>query len=199
MNDMKYPSRVLVLMGALLALAVASGVADAHAATLLGHEVPDTQKVDGQTLHLNGYGVRTATIFGVKVYIAAFYLPTVTSSPEAIRASSGPKRLDFIYLRDVSQEKCAAAWAYQFKESVKSHYDGMEKDIQKLSDAQGAIHENGTQGFEIDDQETRFYQDGALKLTIRGKNFGNAILEIMFGPHPPTEELKTSLLGMKSK
>ncbi len=199
MNDMKYFSRALMLMSVLVSLAVTLGVGDARAATLLGHDIPDTQKVDGQTLHLNGYGVRTATIFGVKVYIAAFYLPAVTSSPEAIRTSSGPKRLDFIYLRDVSKEKCAAAWAYQFRESVRSHYEGMEKDIQKLSEAQGAIHENGTQGFEIDDQETRFYQDGALKLTIQGKNFGNAILEIMFGPHPPTDELKSSLLGVQSK
>ena len=39
----------------------------ASAAALDGLQVPDTQQVDGRTLHLNGYGLRTYSIQGIHI------------------------------------------------------------------------------------------------------------------------------------
>ena len=42
----------------------------AQAAELDGVQLPDTLQVDGKTLHLNGFGLRTYSILGIHIYVA---------------------------------------------------------------------------------------------------------------------------------
>jgi Chalcone isomerase-like len=60
----------------------------AHAAELDGVQFPDTQLVDGKTLHLNGYGLRTYSILGIHIYVAGLYVEHLSTDPVNRRSSS---------------------------------------------------------------------------------------------------------------
>jgi hypothetical protein len=77
----------------------------ATAATLAGASLPDSYKVDGQTLVLNGIGLRTLTIFDIRAYIAGLYLTRPSHDAEQIFKSSGPKVIILRFLRDASKER----------------------------------------------------------------------------------------------
>ena len=72
-----YPQGFLSLAGAAL---LASIAAPLPAAECIGVSLPDRmQAPDRQPLVLNGMGVRKATLFKVKVYVAGLYLPESSS------------------------------------------------------------------------------------------------------------------------
>ena len=70
-----------------IALLIIQG--SASAAQLQGVQMPDQVQVEGKTLVLNGMGIRKATIFHVKVYIAGLYMEKKSADPKAILGSSG--------------------------------------------------------------------------------------------------------------
>jgi hypothetical protein len=65
----------------------------AHPAELDGVQVPDALQVDGRTLHLNGYGLRTYSILGIHIYVASLYLEHLSTSAEEIIRSPETKLL----------------------------------------------------------------------------------------------------------
>lgn len=167
-----------------------------RAADLHGVKIPETAEVSGQTLVLNGFGVRTATILNVRVYVAAVYLPQKTSDPDNIMASEGPIRLDLTYLRAFGQESVSKAWRYQFKESADHAYPGLDEDVEKVVSFFGPLAKGGVERIEIEGDETRFYDQGTLRGSIRGRDFRKAFLSLWFGPKPPTKDLQKGLLGL---
>ena len=71
----------------------------AHAVTLDGVTLPDAYPIGGgQTLTLNGIGVRTLTVFNVKVYVAGLYLAAPSHDAQQIMASSSAKVLVLQFL-----------------------------------------------------------------------------------------------------
>lgn len=58
-----------------------------------------THVVQGTTLSVNGMGTRYRAIF--KVYDLALYTQSKVTTPEALLALPGPKRLSFVALRDM--------------------------------------------------------------------------------------------------
>ena len=80
------------------------------AAELDGVVMPDTEDVAGHHLVLNGLGLRTYSILRVHVYVAGLYLERRSSDPNAILASSQPKLLRFVFLRDVDAEDARQSW-----------------------------------------------------------------------------------------
>src|SRR4051794_30560742 len=72
-------------------------------AEISGVSLPDTYPLPGQTLVLNGMGIRTVTIFGVRAYVAGLYLPQPSRDARAIIASPGPKVLLMQFLHAASK------------------------------------------------------------------------------------------------
>src|ERR1700678_260058 len=58
-----------------------------------GIQVPATLQVDGRTLYLNGYGVRTYSILRIHVYVASLYLEHLSTDPNEIIQSPETKLL----------------------------------------------------------------------------------------------------------
>ena len=56
-----------------------------------GISFPDTYPIDGQRLVLNGLGLRTLTIFNIKVYVAGLYVQQPSHSAQDILHSPGTK------------------------------------------------------------------------------------------------------------
>jgi long-chain acyl-CoA synthetase len=170
----------------------------AEARMILDVNVPETKTVDGQELKLNGAGVRTVFVIKVKAYVAAFYAPAALATAEAVRASGGPLKFDFTFLRSVSQSRVTDAWTSQFEASNSYPYAGFEKDRDAFIKMFGPLKKGGVESVEIIGDETRIYDDGQLRGTIKGKEFQKSFLSLWFGDKPVLPSLKKNLLGQDS-
>lgn len=182
---------LLVLAGA----AAPSFAADPADREIAGVSVPGTRATaEGRKLTRIGAGIRTATLLNIKVYVAALYAPTRMPRPEALMKAR-PLWMDFTFLRNVDEGRGDDAWQYQFKQSVPDPYPGMEEDVLRLTAFFGPIRKFDVQSFYLDGDKTTVYVNGNVKGTISGANFQKAFMTIWVGPKPPTQALKSALLG----
>ena len=84
------------------ACALAGAAASAQPVEREGVKLEPTAQVGGAALQLNGVGVRTRAIF--KVYVGALYVPQKSSSPAALLAQKGPRRISLTMLRNVDAD-----------------------------------------------------------------------------------------------
>lgn len=99
---------IRLVLSAVVALWVTGA---ARAASIDGVGLPDTYQVGGQTLVLNGIGIRTLTIFKVRAYVAGLYLPQKNRDPAAIMASPGPKVVLLQFLHSASKQQVERQYA----------------------------------------------------------------------------------------
>ena len=86
------------------------------AVEIAGVDLPDTLPVNGITLVLNGSGLRTKTIFSIKVYAAGLYLQEKTEDGSAVVAADTPMAIRMVFIYDgVSPEKLVDAWCSLFE------------------------------------------------------------------------------------
>jgi hypothetical protein len=175
------------------------GSAFASARTILSVDVPEERTIDGTTLKLNGAGVRTATVLKVRIYVAAFYSTAPLRTEEDVLASPGPLYLHLTYVRAFDKDRVQRAWVWQFEQSVKANYDGFERDKAALINSFGELKKFGTEAIELVGDETKIFDDGVLKATIKGRDFQKAFLSMWFGKEPVMPELKRLLLGGAEK
>ena len=169
----------------------------AFALEIEGVKVPPQSSVNGQSLTLNGAGLRTVTIafIPIKAYVAAFYTPAPLKSEEAVLASPGPLQFTFTFLKSVSQTQAVNAWQSQIQASMTYSYPGIEKDRTAFIGMFGAINQGGTEMIQLVGSETQVYDNGKLKGTIQGRDFQKAFLSVWFGSNPVQQDLKAALLG----
>jgi hypothetical protein len=84
---------------------------------LKGHSYPKTLQLDGNTLHLNGAGVRYKVI--VPVYTAALYSSVPVKNEQEFLAAPGAKRLILTMLRKVDSNELG----YMFAKAMKVNID----------------------------------------------------------------------------
>ena len=99
---------------ALVALSVA------HAADMDGLSMPDMRIVNGIQMHLNGIGLRTFPVLGIRIYVAGWYLERRSDNPDVILRSPETKLLDIRFLRDVDAEDARKAWQESFEQNCKA-------------------------------------------------------------------------------
>jgi hypothetical protein len=102
--------RELVLAATIL---VTSSVA--QAAELDGVSMPDMRVVNGTQMRLNGIGLRTFSMLGIRIYVAALYLERRSDNPDTILRSPETNLLDIRFLRDVDAEDARKAWQESFE------------------------------------------------------------------------------------
>lgn len=105
---------LLALLSALLLLPASS-----TARTVEGVNVPETHRVDGQTLKLNGSALREATILGIDVYVISLYRLTRTRSSAAVLACDEPLFLAKRFMRDVDKSDMLPPWREAVSERAK--------------------------------------------------------------------------------
>jgi len=154
-------------------------------------------QVSGQTLQLNGAGLRTFSLMmiPIKIYVAAFYTPAPLRSESAVMASQGPLQFDFTFLRAVGLSDVTKAWTSQFAQSVSYSYPGYEKDRDAFISYFGPLHSMGVERVQFVGTNTLVYDSGTLKGTIPGRDFQKAFLSLWFGSKAVSPDLKAALLG----
>ncbi|HVL58313.1 MAG TPA: chalcone isomerase family protein, partial [Burkholderiaceae bacterium] len=107
---------------ALRALVCAACLASAAAASAepAAGGFDETLTLAGQQLHLNGAGLRS--VFIVKWYVAALYVPERSHDPERLLAQNGPRRLAMRMLAD----KSAARLTRAFRDGLRNNHDDAE-------------------------------------------------------------------------
>ena len=169
------------------------------AAELSGVHVDDRiETADGQTLVLNGIGLREK--LWVDVYVGALYLPRKTSDVAEILSAPGPWRvqLDFVY-KEVSREKLLEAWREGFEKNQSAEsLDKLGGRIDRFYAffTESAVARDRYRFDYTPGQGVRVARNGKLLGSIEGEDFKTAILEIWLGNHPADKQLKKGMLGL---
>ena len=168
-----------------------------QAASISGYSLPDTYPVTGQTLALNGIGIRTLTILRVKVYVAGLYLAQKSRDARAILASQGPKVILMQFLHAASK----ADIEKQYREGEAKNCGHGECAASDKGDFERLIAQ--TPAAAVGDTLTYICTQRGLRVLANNKQvaeFANPdlatrILAGFIGANPPSDELKASLLG----
>jgi hypothetical protein len=157
---------------------------------------PAQIQVEGSTLNLNGLGLRQATMLKVNVYVAALYVAQVTADADALLKAATPKELVLHFLRDVHAADLSKAWDEGFEKNAKDRLPALKERIQTLKGWTADMKTGQRLSFTYQPGTGIHVKvNGALKGTIAGDDFANALLSIWLGAHPPNPGLKTGLLG----
>ncbi|MCB0334948.1 MAG: chalcone isomerase family protein [Bdellovibrionales bacterium] len=145
-------------------------------------------------LVLNGVGLRTATIFGVKVYAMALYLVAKNQSDRAIIDDPSDKYVQMHFLRAVSAEKLQQAWI-----------DGVNNNVETASTVAAAVNRFSQSMVDVEagDVLTMHFKGDQIITALNGKKISEwrgsplqkAILACWLGKSPPNSALKEGLLG----
>jgi hypothetical protein len=183
--------RRLILAGLVLAPCC---VADA--ATLDGVTMPSARVADGTNLRLNGIGLRTYSVFGVRIYVAGLYLEQPSSDSDSILRSPEKKLLDIRFLRDGDAAHARRAWQDGFDGNCRPPECSLNpQDVARFLASVPAIHRG--------DETVLLFTDAGALVTFNGRplgeiadrHFAETLLATFIGPAPPTPQLKQALLG----
>lgn len=164
-----------------------------------GVKFEPTIQVGGQTLQLNGAGLRKRAIFNV--YVAGLYVPQKASSAATLLGQRGPRRVAIQMLRDVSADTFAEALLDGLKANhseeqlaaFKAQIDALQANLKGIGEAKkgNVIH------FEFTPEAgTRIVVNGQQKgSAIAGEDFFTAVLRVWIGDKPADAGLRKGLLG----
>ncbi len=172
--------------------------APALGAECLEVSVPDSVKVGGTDLVLNGLGLRKATMFKVKVYVAGLYLPEKSADAGKILGSSQAWQQTLHFVHDVDASEMRDAYEEGFKKATGDKLDALRKRIEALKGQIVDLKEGQYLSYAYDPAKgTVVDVNGKTGGAIDGADFATALLAISIGPEPPNEDLKSGLLGGK--
>lgn len=171
----------------------------ALSAELAGVRFEPTAQVAGQSLVLNGAGLRTRFFF--KVYAAGLYVSEPSSQASVILQQSGPRMVRIVMLRDVS----ADTFVESLHEGLKNNHSeaqlaALNQQIEALGSIMRALGV-AKKGDQIDFTfvpavGTRIILNGQARgAPIDGEAFFAAVLRVWIGERPADDELKRGLLG----
>jgi hypothetical protein len=190
---------LLALLGAGLGTAPRAQAQAPAGVELAGVRYPASATVAGSNLRLNGAGIRYR--FVVKVYTAGLYLGTAATSPEAVLAAPGPKRLHVVMLREIDAEQLGRLFTRGMQDNApKEEFSKSIPGTLRMSDIFSSRKKlKAGENFSVDwvpGVGTTVLVNGQPQgEAIREPEFFNALLRIWLGNKPADEGLKAALLG----
>lgn len=171
-------------------------IAAAFAATLAGVTMSDTATVGGQTIQLNGLGLREKLTFDI--YVGALYLQHKTTSGSTAISADEPKKIvmHFVYGSGVSKEKLLETFNESFAKqgaAATAQQANIDKLLAWMPDVMNAGEEISIEY--VPGTGTTVKVKGATKGTIAGADFMKILWTVYLGPNPPTAALKSGMLG----
>ncbi len=190
--------RRTVLRGVAAAAISVGAPGGAGAAELNGVRVPETYQLDGRTLVLNGYGLRTLSFLRIKLYVAALYLAQKNYDPEAIMASSGPKVVVLHFVRGGSREQVQSRYREGAEENCGAGQcdPSLQADFDRLLATAPAVEPGDTLTYMMTDKGLRVSFNGQPPMVYANPTLAKLMLAGFIGPHPPTQDLRANLLGL---
>ncbi len=173
--------------------------AQAQTVDLAGVKYAPSMPVGGQSLLLNGAGIRTK--FFIKVYTAGLYLSAKASTPEAVLATPGPKRMQVVMLRDIDANELGRLFTRGMQDNAaREEFSKSIAGTLRMADIFSAKKKLlAGDNFSID-----WVPGVGTSVLINGKaqgepvkepEFFSALLRIWLGNKPADDALKAALLG----
>ncbi len=187
----------------LLACCLLAGLCSAVAAarTLAGVTLPDSYPVDGRSLPLNGMGLRTLTIFDVRVYVAGLYLTQPSQDAQAILASPGPKVILLQFLHAGTKQEIEEE--YRKGEKLNCGDGGCpasdQADFERLVAAAPAVKVGDTSTYIFTSAGVRVLANDRVIGTFANKDMAYRLLAGFIGERPPSRDLRSALLGSRAQ
>jgi len=188
------------LQAAAVAAAVALNVgAQAQPVELEGQKFEPTVQVGGQTLTLNGVGLRKRAIF--KVYLNGLYVPQKSTDAATLINEKGARRASLRMLRDVDADSFVSAFTDGLKNNLsEAQLAGLKPQIDAFTATMKSVGE-AKKGDVINFD---YAPEGGTRITVNGQPRGNpipghdfyaAVMRIWLGDKPVDEGLKKGMLG----
>ena len=191
------PRRLAVLLCATLAFGML--LPTASAMMIEGVRFDDAARLGGKQLPLNGAGLRS--VFVIKGYVAALYLPERASNATVALGTPGPKRLQIRPLREVE----AATFVKALNQGLRENHSELQMkllsdrvtQLERTMTQMGAAQRGDIINFDFTpDHGTAVTLNGIPRVeAIPGEDFYQAVLRIFLGEHPVDRTLKRGLLG----
>ncbi|MEK6375379.1 MAG: chalcone isomerase family protein [Acidobacteriota bacterium] len=178
-----------------IVLSLILAAAAAEAKDVAGVNVPDSVSVNGQTLVLNGAGLRKKLF--IKVYVGALYLASKQSDAAAIVASDSPRRMLMHFLYGVSKAQMAEAWEEGLRDNTPNPSAEVKKNFTTLAGWMEPINKGKTLVLTyVPGSGTIVEVNGVAKGVLAGKATADAIVATWVGPKPgPGDDFKKAVLG----
>jgi hypothetical protein len=183
----------------LASVLLAATAAQAQPVEMEGQKFERTATVGGQSLNLNGVGLRKRAFF--KVYVAGLYVPQKSASAAPIINDAGPRRVTLRMLRDLDAQSFIDAFNDGLKNNTpEAQLAALKPQVDALIATLKSIGEAKTG----DAVNFDYTPDGGTRITVNGQPKGNpipgaeffaAVLRIWLGDKPADESLKKGLLG----
>ncbi|WP_374317590.1 chalcone isomerase family protein [Aquabacterium sp.] len=193
--------KTFVLSLGLIAAAVSSSSALA-AKEIAGVKFDDRYAVAGQSLQLNGAGLRKKMF--IKVYAIGLYLNGKASTPSGVLSQPGAKSVRIVMLRDVSAQDLSdsliksitANVSSSEMPSIQSRLNELEANLKTL----GQVKRGDVIQMDFLPASGTHITSGAqvMPRDIPGEDFYRALLKIWIGEKPSDGDLKDDLLGKAS-
>ncbi len=166
----------------------------ARAAELDGMQLPDAVEEDGRTLHLNGYGLRTYSLLGIHIYVAALYLQHPSSDPEEIIHSPETKLLVVRFERNVSADAARKAWREGLENNCPSPCRLDPNDVARFLAGIPSMHAGDNYTLLFTPRGATVMVSGQQVGIVSHPEFAEAMLATFLGPRPASAKLKQELL-----
>ena len=193
--------RAIGAIGISLSLLCIAGASSSQAATVTvaGIKVEDSQDQRGNTLQLNGAGVRYKAVF--KIYLAALYLGKKASTVDEVLQSPGAKRLSITMLREIDSNELGKLFTRGVEDNVpRSDMARLIPDLVRM----GQIFANQKKLLPGEVFLLDWTPGIGTVITVKGVSQGEpfkepefftALLRIWLGKSPADYKLRDALLG----
>jgi len=183
--------RGIVLLGALLLMGCAA--AKVVRFPKAGAELTCITPAAQQDTVVGELGLRKKAVF--KVYVGGLYLESASKDGGAILASDQAKAIRMHFLRDLTKAQLVEAFQEGFEANVKDKA-AQKAAFDKMLALVPDVKEGTTMTFTYLPGKGTTLHAGTKELGVfEGKGFADAVFSIWLGPKPPSEELKTGMLG----
>ena len=189
--------RANLMMGLVGSMAAVS--AGAQPVEVEGQKFEPTVQVGGQTLNLNGVGLRRRAIF--KVYVAGLYVPQKSTNAATLINDKGARRVSLRMLRDVD----ADSFIDSFNDGLKNNLtDAQLTALKPQMDALTATLKSIGEAKKGDAISFDYTPEAGTRISVNGQprgdpipgaDFFSAVLRIWLGEKPVDESLKKGMLG----
>ncbi|CBL46985.1 Conserved hypothetical protein [gamma proteobacterium HdN1] len=180
------------------AAALALSAATASALEIGGIQLPDQYPVMGQSLVLNGAGVREKFFF--ELYVGGLYLPAQSKDAAAIVAADENQSIRLsIISNKITSDRMVSSTMEGFEKSLNGKLGELEP---RIKDFVASFHDEIKDGdyFDLVYQKgdgVHVYKNGKKVKVVKGLDFKKALFGIWLSDNPAQASLKAGMLGGK--
>ncbi len=187
---MKLPlNACLILCYSLLSVPV-------FAAEVHGVKLPDSIALAGKALTLNGAGVRTKSIFNIKVYVAGLYLETASKDAYRIVDTDGVRRIVLRMTHNAPRQRMKDEFLDGLERNSRVELPALRERLDRLFRAIPDLKEGHELAITyVPGKGTSIKCTNGGEVSVPGKDVADALLRVWLGKDPLDADLRRRLLG----